>query len=389
MSSLVISNREEDYGSSEKDLKKEISITEEIISKIQANIESIFDRQETDEIKIYNSQSVHRVFSIKGVPELIFKMHQIPNQTSLDERSIRHCYQHIIHAQRVVRTHQLGLLIIPQSKLFAVKINGKIYDIIAQEKLDINQEESDQEVYYDEFGKSLNEAIRQLAVFICQTGHSDVEWRNNPILNNSLDQNGNRKIAIIDIEFFQGPIVGLFGSGMGRGLVRCVNEEQGKIVETVAIQHGIDTNDFAQAYLERQNELEEWRDLRKYYAKKKIVLGNEPVHIDEKMLEFSEFPTQAKKLKEIAIKLLELINQQIAQSSHKSIKRRRFVQINTHSPLLSITSDLIYKIKDSSTISDANHEELALVKYVIDKLVERGNIYKLCLHHEHVWFLQA
>src|SRR5690606_32895894 len=159
--------------------------------------------------------------------------------------------------------------------------DGEKYDIIAERKLDLNPSESAQEQYFEEYASSLNETIRQLAVFICNTGYSDVEWRNNPVLNNSLNEFGQRKIGLIDIEEMDSKTTGLFGGGFGRrGLVRCVNEEQGKIVEKVAKQNSVSTSSFASAYSRRKEELEKVRKLKKYYDTNNIVTGYEPLKVD-------------------------------------------------------------------------------------------------------------
>lgn len=289
----------EDYNINEKELQQEVSISEETISKIQTCMKNILQYKEEGSVKLYKSQGNHRVFELDTTPGLIFKMKASKNCHIIGrDNSMKARYKTMINAQTIVRTHQLELLVIPNAKLFSVNVEGEEHEIIAEQKVDINQHESAQEQYFQDYANSLNKTIRQLAVFICKTGYSDVEWRNIPILNNSLDVNGNRKIALIDIEEMDSQTTGLFGGGFWRrGLVRCVNEEQGKIVETIAEQNGVSTSSFADAYDLRKEELEEGHRLKKYYATKNIVAGDEPIQIDEKTLNFSAYPEKPKNLR--------------------------------------------------------------------------------------------
>ena len=220
-------------------------------------MENILQEKKGNGIKFHYGQKRHRIFELDTVPGLLFK---IDTHNSMKDR-----YQNMIYAQTVIRSHQLGQLLIPNAKLFTVELEGKKHEIIAERKIEINPNEE----YFLDYADSLNEAIRQLALFICKTGYSDVEWRNNPILNNSLDGKGNRKIALIDLEEINDPEVGLFGKeNTRRGLVGCVNEEQGKMIETIAKENHISASLFTDASFRRKKKLEEEGMLKKYYAKK-------------------------------------------------------------------------------------------------------------------------
>ncbi|VHO02673.1 hypothetical protein [Candidatus Rhabdochlamydia sp. T3358] len=207
----------EGFDISEKELQQGISVSEEIIVKIQTCMKKIFQEHQ-DGIKLYHSQERHLVFELETAPGLLFK---IDYYNSMKDR-----YQNMIYAQTVIRTHQLALLVIPKAKLFIVDLEGKKYEVIAEQKLDINPHEGAQEESFLDYADSLKETIRQLGFFICKTGYSDVTWGNNPILNNSLDEKGNRKIALIDLEEINNPEIGLFGEeNRRRGLLGCVNEK--------------------------------------------------------------------------------------------------------------------------------------------------------------------
>jgi hypothetical protein len=385
---------DEEQDISEKELQQGMSISEEIVAKVQTCMESVLRRQKEVGVKLYNSQANHRVFALDTVPGLIFKMKANKNcHTAGRDDSMKARYRTMIDAQTVVRTHQLGLLIIPHAKLFTVTAKNEEYEIIAEQKLDINPYERAQEQYFQDYANSLNETIRQLAVFICKTGYSDVELRNNPILNKSVDSHGNRKIALIDIEEMDSPTTGLFGGGFGRrGLVRCVNEEQGKIVETVAKQNGIDTSSFGNVYAQRQEELAGYRKLNAYYATRNIVTGNEPVQIGESTLDFSEYPQTAQQLQTVTQHLVKEINNQISKAPlENSVKGRRYIHINTNDPPFSgWAHKLVTPTADRDTFkTDEEYHNATFLGCIVKKLTDLGIIYKLADRNGHGYFIQA
>ncbi len=221
--------------------------------------------------KIYTCRDGHTVFTLSSAPGYIFK-----KQEDAEQR-----YESMLLAQTVCRTHQLGLLKIPHARLI-----GKY---IVEEKLEL-ENASIQEENFKKYASSINETIRQLAVFICKTGFSDVSWRNNPVLSNSGDL---KKIALIDLEElnpseeFAG--IGLFGvpseKGISiptrRGLIGCVNENQGNIIRKVADKELPSyAFMFNESYQRRKNELEEERKLEQFYEKRGIKTGKELIPID-------------------------------------------------------------------------------------------------------------
>jgi hypothetical protein len=400
--------RVKDYSIDEKELRKGISISSETVVKIQTCMKNILNRKDEDGVKFYNSQRTHRVFSLETEPGLIFKMTVYKNRHTLDKNdSMKVRYQTMINAQTVLRTHQLGLLVLPHAKMITVAADGEEYDIIAKQKLDINHSEGAQEKLFEEYAGSLNETIRQLAVFICKTGYSDVEWRNNPLVNNNVD--GERKIALIDIEEMTSKKIGLFGGGFGRtGLVGLVTEEQGKIVESVAKQNGVNTASFANAKYglrtpsfahaqsKRKIILEDARLLKEFYAKKNIVRGDELIQVDEKALEFSDYPDKAENLKQLMHSLIKEINDKISKSSSEdSTKRRRYIHINVNEETFyGPHRNLIEPGEDSHKTAIAfktaqEYYAATFLGYLVKKLQELGVIYNLVTHNRHGYFLQA
>ena len=221
------------------------TLSEATVAKIGRCMESILHRKACEGITFFDCQDNHRVFALDLAPEYIFKLatpFRRPSESRDD--SMRARFLTIRKAIAVCKTHQLSLLIIPKGKLYRLKIDGVVHDLLVEERLEIDSG-SDLGTKY---GSSLNEAVRQLARFVCLTGFSDVEWRNTPVLKERTDSLGNRMLALIDIEEMESEVVGLFGIGLGHsGLIGCVSEEQRKIVLEVAQEHGVDTK-WAQKY---------------------------------------------------------------------------------------------------------------------------------------------
>lgn len=386
-------SKEELQRISEEELQQGISISEETVAKVRACMRYVLARQEEGGVKLYNSQPKHRVFTLETVPDLIFKMNvtTIPWEKKLTE--VR--YQKMIDAQTVVRVHQLGLLVVPHAKLFTV-VDGETHKIIAEQKMDINPHSSAQEQYFQEYAESLNEAVSQLAIFICKTRYSDVEWRNNPVLNNSLDENGNRKIALIDIEELNSAQIGLFGGGFGRrGLVRCVNEQQGLLVQKVAQQNGIGggNTSFEDAHNQRIKELEEGRKLSEYYERQNIVVGDEPIQVEESALDFSAYPAErGENLRNLALEVIKAINDKISNSSpDESVKGRRYIRIDTNQgPFAGMGSRLADpSIPAEPYKTNEEYYNATFLGCVVKQLADLGAIYKLVKSSGGVYFIQA
>lgn len=385
---------------SKDELQQEIFISKETVVRIQTCMKNILKCTEGSGIEFFDSDRAHRIFALDLAPALVFKMNKPDDSDFLESSckcSMKARYQAMVYAQEVVHSHQLGLLVIPQAKLFTVNFEGKDYEIIAEQRLGISPDLEIQEQEFQDYADSLNEAIRQLAIFICKTGYNDVEWRNNPVLSNSLDGNGNRKIALIDIESMDSSIEGLFGKmyctiQKSRGLVRCVNEEQGKIIESVAKQNGIDTSDFVEASHRRKEELIGNRKFKEYYAAKKFVTGGELVQVDESTLNFSTYPNKTKELQALTHIVLKEINDQISQSPPlDSVKKRRFIGINTLSGIFGEMSRKLINesISAMSYKTDAEFNKATYLGHVMTKLVELGAIFKIVDVTGRGYFIQA
>ncbi len=326
---IPVKSEEEEQKISEKELKKELFISPETISKLEKCIEDIVEAKEIDGLNFfYKNQGDHRIFELDTDPEFIFKMHL---DGTLGPR-----YENMVRVMTILRTRNLAHLVIPKAIFFTVTGKGnQKYEIIAEQKLNINRSESAQEQLYEDGGSTLDEAIDNVAVLIAEDAYGDAAWRNIPVLEGNSDKHGNKKIALVDLEKpisqFQFIENGLFGLGFGfggRGLVQCVNEKQGEIVRAVAAHYGISTELFADAHAIRIKEIEEKIKLKEYHVAKKILQGNEPISVKEEDLDFSSHSSE-ETFKAIAIDVIKMMNEQIAKSSPKdTIKGRRQVMIS-------------------------------------------------------------
>lgn len=119
--------------------------------------------------------------------------------------------------------------------------------------------------------------------------------------------------------------------------------------------------------------MEEQRKLKKYYASKNIVQGNELIQVDPAALEFSAYPGQAETLKSITSDIIKVINKNILESPvEKRIEKRRYIK-------LSLREKPFSEIKG----------KLAAFRRVMDKLVDLGAIHKLVKLDEEKCLIQA
>ncbi|NGX43637.1 MAG: hypothetical protein K940chlam7_01936 [Chlamydiae bacterium] len=354
-----------------QELQEGISISEvtkENIRDLWTTIRGIKGGEKKNGVTGYTCNDSHRVFELDTAPGYIFKLKICEKSISEAwDDSIKARYRRMVVGKRVCRIHKLGQLVIPNAKLFTVTVEGNEYDIIAEKKLDIDHHESMQEEYYEEYAPSLDKAIHDLAVFICETGYSDVECRNNPVLNKSLDKKGLRKIALIDIEEMEGSEAGLFGCPFAfwerRGWVRCVNEEQGRIVVEVAKQHGVSTSSefhsYEDAYDKRKKQLEERREIKEFHKEKGITTGKEPIEVDNmdslglNLTEEAQIIDRVEEggkpidkerivtLEEVTRNVISVINLSIQNSEDgESVKAKRKIELDTKQDLLEKYQDL-------------------------------------------------
>ncbi len=206
-----------------EELEKGIEISDEIRNTIKQLKDKISTTQKDDQL-IWVTSSV---FKLVGVPNLIFKSSK--NIGSVEITTAKR-FANMIKAKQVCLAHSLDLLVIPHAK--KIEVDGESF--IAEEILSFDEDGSIQENHYQTYSKNLDEAVRQLAILIEETGLDDITWRNIPVLNEVPDFTGPRRIGLIDLEVMTDVYKALFEDcsavGNSRGLIRCVSKEQTDIV---------------------------------------------------------------------------------------------------------------------------------------------------------------
>lgn len=273
--------------------------------------------------------------------------------------------------------------------------DGRKCVLIAEESMDINHEESAQEEFYHKYSKELNETARQLAIFVAKTGFNDVTPRNIPIINETEDFHGPRRVALIDLEHMHNAINGFTGDGNGsRGLIRCVSEEQIDIVIAEARKNGVHINgDYEKG--RRLKEIKSDKKLRQHYENKGIVTGKELIRVDidylgldlveegeirvyidgedGKVKKEKQTVTMRKAAEDVTNEINKLIQE---KSDKESTKGKRYILLNTHDDPFSQYDRL-------------GEREKPWLDRIIHALIDKGHIYKLDKVNGHGYFLQV
>lgn len=207
---------------------------------IKDHKQKIFNRDKIPGIKHHKIKGDNYIFELDIAPGFVFKMAFRSDLTKLR-------YKNMILAETIVRTHNLGLLIIPRAKIIKLEIDylsritQEFPAFIVEEKLNFTPHTASQKALFHRDENTLKEVVRQLAIFICKTGYDDVEWRNNPIMIDNNNMKTDRKIALIDIEHMNQPAMGLFGNcELERtGLIGCTPITCHEMIRGIARDHRI------------------------------------------------------------------------------------------------------------------------------------------------------
>lgn len=323
---------------------------------------------------------------------LVFQLPEYPELVFITNGSIERRFQALINGRQVCVTHNLDRLVIPHAKKFSVTIEGKKYELLAEEKLQFNANAAFQEDLYYTHTEKLRIPLQQLAVFVAKTGFSDVNWRNIPLITRSLPEAP--QIALFDIEDKEGECIGYFGKE-GRGgqfrlgvIGAAFTEEQiDMILEQVDI-HGI-TNAFGfpirdkekQAIkAQRLNEIKEKKDLIKFYSDNKIT-GKEPISTN-----FHDKVTDD---------IVAYINHSIQISEEPTLKGMRMVNILTGITMYTYDTKYPAYVTPFTSIEEEEAWYKKVSRYhsklerAIDALIEGGHIFQVIREHGDGILIQA
>lgn len=378
------------YTSTRDLIEEGINLEPDTLKRIESVVERVIKKEKVGRMRYYDSQDNHRVFSFEEIPDLIFKMkadESIPSITE-DDDTMEGRFKSLCYAKTVCRTHHLGLLVVPNAKLFRVQVGGKTHTLLAERKLDLNPDQTGQEALFEKMGSRLDKAIRQLATFISITGYSDVEWRNNPVLN-MTDDEGNCMIGLVDVEELNDFKNGIFGGRHRRGLINCVNKTQGEEALEVAKRYFSfwtdQYEDFGRESLKRRRvEIEENDRLHAFHKRRRIVRGDEPIRRGWFELDFSWYP-ESGRIKNITKELIAKINKKIEKrSSEMSPKGRRLVRIKTTKE-----GGKFHKMDKLHPDPARGNDEDTYLGIAVKRLLELGYLYQITKKDGRGYILQA
>ena len=262
---LLEKNSDEERALSLQVLNNEILISEKTMNAIKEFIT-------LKRADFLNNQEL--VYSIDSEPDLVFSISSWVND-ALERQTSK--YDAMVKGQSILRNHKLDLLVIPRAKLVEVKNGDKKYFVIAKKKINYNDREYVQGEYFERHADRLDETIAQLAIFICKTKYSSGRL-NHPILDEFLHQTEKLEFGLVNFTAeHHFAHWSLFGSGIPgtTSLVDCVTLEQAMIIKKIALENGVSTQDFEEAYTKREKEITENEKLQNFYQCKGIVIGNE------------------------------------------------------------------------------------------------------------------
>ncbi len=384
-------------------LTKGCTVTEDTLSKIEALMPKIIARQEDDHIEWFKSNNL--IFKINEMPNCVFKL--APATPYANQKR----FANMIKAKEVCLAHQLDLLVVPCATMKTIRYGQNTFDLIIEQALDLNPDDTIQEDLYHRHSKELNKTVRQLTTFVANTGFNDVTWRNIPLINEEIDFQGDRRVGLIDLEAMESVMNGLTGDiNKSCGLIRCVSKEQLEIVSAEACKQGIAlTNlELNSAKRSRLEELESNEKLSLFYQNKSIVTGQEPLEIDleslgldlteegqasvyvkvrdnqGKVIDLKD-EQQTVTLKECTEAVIKEINTLLIRSSPtKSLKGKRYLHLNTHKqPLLQYANIFNYQ-----TINQ-NSTKKYWLDLIIQALIDKNHIHRLVQENGHGYFIQA
>jgi hypothetical protein len=337
-----------------------VTIDEATKSLLKKHFKEITEGKDTENIKFHGvTDAANKVFSLKTAPGLIFKTSLGKNFTGLTPRAeclkenVESRYREMERSKMICKTNRLGLLMIPEACKFSLAIEREDcryvkdeFTFIAERCIDIAHSDHNQERLYAKNKDKMYELIRQLTVFICKSGFSDVAWRNIPLSNTSL--RSALKVVLIDLEEMKSAATGIFGAkGAGRrpGLINCVTPEQARIVIEEAKKHLEWTDELEalanSALKQRETEWEFYQHHGLLDNKNKLI--EIPKEIMEKLKHGDINEGNQKLLSAFARDLFEYVLEKLKSNSSESVEMstketRRF----------GLCDDRVKTIKDKS-----------------------------------------
>lgn len=174
-----------------QELTKGISLTPEILRKIDQIWQYIFSKRDNPELVWYGRED-NLIFKLKSEPKFIFKISKDKGQTTSQR------FRNMKIAKEICLIHHLDLLKIPSATTFKI-CNQKV---IVEEFLEFDSNLRVQKRLYESLS-GLRDTIDQLVLFIREIGFAGTYLENIPILDTEESFTGSRRIALVDLEYCQ------------------------------------------------------------------------------------------------------------------------------------------------------------------------------------------
>jgi hypothetical protein len=383
------------------ELEKGMKITEKMTDQLTSLMPKIV-KGEKDDSLIWISQESNYIFQLKDYKDQVFKLAR-PSIVNRIERGgdllcknedIDKRFNNMVKAKEICLVNGLNLLIIPPATKQVITFKGMPYHFIIEKHLDFNPDQTAQEELYNKYSTDLKEAVRQLVILIAKIGLDDIVWRNIPVLNEKKDFMGNRRVALIDLEFLGNVQSGVLGgSYCSRGLIRCVNKELITVIMDELLKQKvlIDQAKIDEVIDLRYKELDFDEKLEAFYKDNNITTGREPIKVDLETLEldlkeegeiasgkYDKDESQTMEtitLKEVIETVIGEINKSIKNSSDQaSIKGKRFYKLNLEDETFRPYNRLCLKDGESDNFNKELKANLWLDR-IIQALSQKGVIH--------------
>lgn len=356
-------------------LEEGVDVSRETLEKISSLTIEQLENPNEHELIVHVGYGPKYIFSFKSDPHLIFTF------WGSSRNGRRHSpaelyFKNMIKAEKACLMHQLDLLIIPRGKI--VEVNG--HSFIVQKLTPVDSSEKTQEHLYKTLSH-LDETVRQLALFIIKTGFNGTHVRKMPIIDQAPEFVGNRRVALMDLELMDGPEEGIYGYNNYAGLLYFFySEAQVDSVLREAERHEIFYKTFASKEL--KNEILACIEKRKkrdqFHVDHGIVANPlkpftmtafSELDLQEQGQYTSNGKTETITLGEVAQKVIDTMNQQLAESSDQdSLYRRRNLSLDFRQEPL----------KSYAQICNSENTNLQWIERILEVLKEKGSIFDIC-----------
>ena len=368
-----------------------IALPEEVSTKVANSIKDIIAGKKVPDITVHTSQGNNKVFSVNGSP-FVFKYSK--QKVMIEKR-----YENIQRARAVCQNEDLEeYLAVPEAQIM---VFGQ-HKVLVERQLDIEfvDEAKQEELFFSVDIDRLNKVLRALTIFVAKTEFSDLTFRNIP-----LTQGDKFKVALVDLEDFEGSRKGVIGDYLGfreefdyevcRGIVGCcVNKEQAERVIEIAKKMGIEISDDDKdiAIRRRVAEIKWQQKLHDFYQEKGIKTGEEIFDLERlESIDFSAYPNQEEKLKIFVKDLINHINSSISKNRGDTKKSRRSVRINTNYGIfLRMDQTLADENLDSDCFQkQEDYYEATFLGFATNALIQKKAIFGLIRRNGYGYYLQA